>query len=55
MGPPICVVINFVFTISSTHFSLEPIFNVECEELFVTNLIIFVLAKSRAKLLARKI
>jgi hypothetical protein len=54
MGLPNCVVFNYVLTVSSTHFSLQPEFNVECEEFFVMNLIIFVLSKSRNELLTTK-
>jgi len=48
----ICKPRNFVFTVSSIYFSLQPTLNVECAEFYVMNLIIFILSKFRTKLLA---
>ena len=48
----ICKPINFIFTVSSTYFYVQPICNVECDEFFVMNFIMFVLSKFRTKLLS---
>ena len=48
----VCKPRNFVFTVSSIYFSLQPTSNVKCAEFFVMNFIIFVLFKFRTTLLA---